>query len=428
MDVGDWKSNLQHPTSNVQTKDRGYTMKKLLYIALNELLLLLKDKMAAIWMVILPLGMTAIMGLVFGGFGGGSEAVVIDLPVVDHDGGEMAAVVLDILSQTGNLHLETEHDEETARQLVADGKRAGAMVIPSGFSADLTSGQPTALELIIVPGGQTAPLLEGMVRGVASGFSNVQTAVEVAISEVQRATGSTNLDYQGIAGRVVDVALERLHDPPVRARITTVGSAEEEEFNIFDQVVPGYAVMFAMFTVLSAAGGILEEKERGTFKRLLIAPIPQWSLLGGKLLAQFLMGVGQIALMFIFGALVFHVQLGNSLLGLLLITLATCWATTSLGILLVAVIRSRKQLHPITTLIILGSSAIGGSWFPLFLMPKAVQQVGRITLVAWAMEGYNRLMLLGGSLADVWVNIGVLVLYGAICFAIGLKLFKFKEA
>jgi len=183
-----------------------------------------------------------------------------------------------------------------------------------------------------------------------------------------------------------------------------------------------------MFTVLSAAGGILDEKERGTFKRLLIAPIPQWSLLGGKLLAQFLMGVGQIALMFLFGALAFRVQLGNSLVGLSLITLATCWATTSLGILLVAVIRSRKQIHPITTLIILGSSAIGGSWYPLFLMPRAVQQVARVTLVAWAMEGYNRLMILGGSLADVWVDIGVLVLYGVICFGVGLRLFRFKEA
>ena len=403
-------------------------MKKLLYIALNELLLLLKDKMAAVWMIILPLAMTTIMGLVFGGLGGESEAVAIDLPVVDHDGGEMAAVVLDILSQTENLQVETEYDEETARQLVADGERAGAMVIPSDFSTAITSGQPTALELVVVPGGQTAPLLEGMVRGVTSGFSNVQTTVEVAISEVQRATGSYDLDYEGIAKRVADTALERLEDPPVRAQITTVGGTEEEEFDIFGQVVPGYAVMFAMFTVLSAAGGILEEKERGTFKRLLIAPIPQWSLLGGKLLAQFFMGVGQIALMFIFGALVFHVQLGASLLGLSLITLATCWATTSLGILLVAVIRSRKQIHPITTLVILGSSAIGGSWYPLFLMPKAVQQVARVTLVAWAMEGYNRLMILGGSLADVWVDIGVLVLYGVICFAVGLRLFRFKEA
>jgi len=402
-------------------------MKKLLYIALNELHLLLKDRMAVIWMVVLPLGMTTIMGLVFGGFGRESEAVVIDLPVVDQDGGEMAAVVLDILSQTESLHVETEYDEETARQLVSDGKRAGVVIIPQGFSDAITSGRPTALELIVAPGGQTAPLLEGMVRGVASAFSNVQTTVEVAISEVQRATGSYDLDYEGIAKRVVAIALERLEDPPVRARITTVGSAEEE-FNIFDQMVPGYAVMFAMFTVLSAAGGILEEKERGTFKRLLIAPIPRWSLLGGKLMAQFLTGVGQIALMFLFGALVFHVNLGSSPLGLLLVTLATCWATTSLGILLVAVIRSRKQIHPITTLIILGSSAIGGSWYPLFMMPKAVQQVARVTLVAWAMEGYNRLMILGGSLADVWVDIGVLALYGAICFGVGLRLFRFKEA
>lgn len=402
-------------------------MKKLLYIALNELLLLRKDRMAAIWMVVLPLGMTLIGGLVFGAFGGASEAVVIDLPLVDQDGGEMAAVVLEVLSQTGNLKLETTYDEETARELVADGQRAGAVVIPSGFSTATTSGQPTALELIVAPGGQTAPLLEGMVRGVTSAFSNVQTTVEVAISEVQRATGSTSLDYEEIAGRAVATALERLHNPPVRARVTTVGS-EEEEFDVSDQIIPGYAVMFAMFSVLSAAGGILEEKERGTFKRLLISPIPQWSLLGGKLLAQFLMGVGQIALMFVFGALVFGMDLGKSPLGLLLITLATCWATTSLGILLVAVIRSRKQIHPITTLVILGSSAIGGAWFPLFLMPKAVQQVARVTLVAWAMEGYNRLMILGGNLADVWVDIGVLALYGAICFAVGLRLFRFKEA
>ncbi|MBE9472465.1 MAG: ABC transporter permease, partial [Chloroflexi bacterium] len=335
--------------------------------------------------------------------------------------------VLDILAQMESLHLETEYDEETARQLVSDGERAGALVIPAGFTADVTSGNPTALDLLVAPGGQTAPLLEGMVRGVTSGFSNVQTAVEVTISEVQRATGSYDLDYEGITARVVATTQERLENPPVGTRVTTVGSAEEE-FNIFDQVVPGYAVMFAMFGVLSGAGAILEEKERGTFKRLLIAPVPKYALLGGKLLAQFIVGVAQIVLMFAFGALVFHVSLGGSILGLVLVTLATCWATTSLGLLLVAVIKSRKQVHPITTLIVLGTSAIGGSWFPLFLMPKWVQQAARVTLVAWAMEGYNRLMLFGGGLNDVWPDIGVLLLYGAVCFAVGLRLFRFKEA
>jgi ABC-2 type transport system permease protein len=369
-----------------------------------------------------------IAGFAFGGFGGGDEGLVIDLPVVDQDGGEMAAAVVDILSQAQNLRVESEYDREDARQLVVRGRRGGAVVIPSGFSAAITSGEQSDIELIVAPGGETGPLLEGMVRGITGGFSNVQIAVEVAIDEVQRATERYDLDYDGIAMRVADTVRQRLADPPVRAQVTTVGSSDGQEFDVFDQAVPGYAVMFAMFAVLSAAGGILEEKERGTLKRLLVSPVSKLSLLGGKLLAQFVMGVAQVVLMFAFGALVCDVDLGGSLLGLLLITLATCWATTSLGVLLIAVIKSRKQVHPITTLVILGSSAIGGAWFPLFLMPEAVQRVARITLVAWAMDGYNRLIILGGGLRDVWVDIGVLLLYGAICFAVGLKLFKFKEA
>ena len=402
-------------------------MKKMLLIGLNELLLLSKDRMAIVWMLIVPLGLTFIACLVFGGPGNTSEAVVMDLPLVDHDGGEMAAAVLDVLSQTGNLCVETGYDEETARRLVEDGERAGAVIVPAGFSDAIKSRQPTALELVVVPSGQTAPLLEGMVRGVTSSFANVQTVVEVAVGEARRAAGSHSPDYEETIERAVATALERLHHPLVATRVTVVGTGEEGEFGAGSQIVPGYAVMFAMFTVLSAAGGILEEKERGTFKRLLISPLPKWALLGGKLVAQFMVGVAQIALLFIFGVLVFHLDLGDSPLGLLLITLATCWATTSLGVLLVAVIRSRRQIHPITTLVILGSSALGGSWYPLFLMPRVVQRVARITLVSWAMEGYNRLMIMGGSLADVWVNIGVLILYGATCFAVGLKLFRFKE-
>jgi ABC-2 type transport system permease protein len=404
-------------------------MKTLWYIAVKELRLIAKDRMAAVWMIFLPLGLTAIMGLVFGGFGGHSETVVIDLPVVNKDGGMLADEVVRDLSEAEGLTVETTHDEKSARTLVADGARPGALIIPTGFGGAVTAGQFAELELVVAPGAQTSAMLEAMVRGVTGGLSSVQTTVDVAVREVRRATGDSPIDVEGVVKRASAMAKERLENPLVDARITSVGGGEEQrEFSIFDQLVPGYAVMFAMFTVLSAATGIVEEKERGTFRRLLVAPIARWSLLGGKLLSQFVIGVVQIGLMLLFGALVFGADTGNSLLGLLLITLATCWATTSLGILLVAVVRSRKQIHPITTLVILGTSAIGGSWYPLFLMPAGVRKVARVTLVAWSMEGYNRLMILGGSLRDVWLDVVVLLIYGAICFAIGLRLFRFKDA
>jgi ABC-2 type transport system permease protein len=183
-----------------------------------------------------------------------------------------------------------------------------------------------------------------------------------------------------------------------------------------------------MFGVLGNAGSILVEKEQGTFKRLLMAPLPKYALLGGKLLAQFVIGVLQIALMFAFGALVFGVNLGRSIPTLILVTLATCWATTSMGLLLVALVKSRRQLGPITTMVVLGSAAIGGSWYPLFLMPQWLQQAARVTINAWSMDAYNRLMMFDAGLGDLWLNVLALGVYGAVCFGVGLRVFKFKEA
>jgi hypothetical protein len=51
-------------------------------------------------MIILPIGLTALMGLVFGNLGGESGPVAMDLPVVDLDGGEMASAALDVLART----------------------------------------------------------------------------------------------------------------------------------------------------------------------------------------------------------------------------------------------------------------------------------------------------------------------------------------
>jgi ABC-2 type transport system permease protein len=52
-------------------------------------------------------------------------------------------------------------------------------------------------------------------------------------------------------------------------QILTAGKATK--INTFDQIVPGYAIFFALFGINAVAGTILQEKEDGTFRRLLIA-------------------------------------------------------------------------------------------------------------------------------------------------------------
>ena len=91
--------------------------------------------------------------------------------------------------------------------------------------------------------------------------------------------------------------------------------------------------MFAFFIVGTIAATILTEKEEGTFRRLLASPIHRGSTIAGKMLAYMLVVGLQVLVVFGVGSGFFGVPLGNSPLGLLLVTLALALTATSLGML-----------------------------------------------------------------------------------------------
>src|SRR5437660_22090 len=170
------------------------------------------------------------------------------------------------------------------------------------------------------------------------------------------------------------------------------------------------AVFFALFGINAAAATILEEKEEGTFRRLLIAPIHKYALLGGKLLAQFILTLVQLSVLFAVGYFAFHLDVG-SWPALIALLVATSFAATGLGILLVSIVKTRRQLNPIVTLVVLISSAIVGAWWPLFLEPQWMQSLAKLGLTAWAMEGLNGIMILGKDFTQVMPDLLGLLAY-----------------
>jgi ABC-2 type transport system permease protein len=210
------------------------------------------------------------------------------------------------------------------------------------------------------------------------------------------------------------------------AQVEALTAGQAIKINTFDLTVPGYAIFFALFSINAAAATILQEKEDGTFRRLLIAPVQKYALLGGKLLAQFLLVLAQLTVLFTIGYFVFHLHLG-SLPAVIAILIGASFAATGLGILLVSLVKTRRQLNPIVTLVTLLTSAIGGAWWPLWIEPAWMQQVAKIGLTAWAMEGLNGVMIFGKDFMGVLPDVLGLLGYGLICFIIALRFFRFQE-
>ncbi len=71
----------------------------------------------------------------------------------------------------------------------------------------------------------------------------------------------------------------------------------------------GIAVMFLLFSMTAAGGSLLDEKENGTFERLMTSHLTIDELLMGKWLYMVFLGTLQMTLMFVWGQLVFSVEL-----------------------------------------------------------------------------------------------------------------------
>jgi ABC-2 type transport system permease protein len=196
-----------------------------------------------------------------------------------------------------------------------------------------------------------------------------------------------------------------------------------------EQNVPGFSVMFVLMGVLfGVAFGLHDEREWGTITRLRIAPVPRAVILGGKLLARFLVGLFQLVLLFVYGHLVFDLSLGDAPLALGLVMTAAVFSMTGFSLLVSAFTRTREQVIPLGLTVIMIFCALGGCWWPLYHMPPWLQQVAQLSFTTWAMEGFHDVILRERGLFDVLPGIGVLFAYGVACLAAGAWFLRLDAA
>ena len=177
------------------------------------------------------------------------------------------------------------------------------------------------------------------------------------------------------------------------------------------------------------ATDLLKEKESGSLRRLVAAPLPRVSLIGGKVLAYLLVVVTQMALLFSVGVVFMGISLGKAPLGLILVTLALGLTATTLGMLIAALARSIDQAGYIALLLIFVLGFLSGSFNPTSAPYRGeglVALISRYIPQSQATMAYNTLLLQNGSLTDVLPNLGFLCGLSLVFFVIAIWRFKFE--
>jgi ABC-2 type transport system permease protein len=401
----------------------------------KDLKILFKDPGGIATLFLMPLMFIIVMGTALQGlFNTGTDTQPRRLPVINLDCGEYAAQVIDALDSINGIEVETAWDgvtltREQAETLVVDGERSVAILFPADFSAQVAARAENddamaTIELIADPAVSTqfiAPI-QGMVFGAAERVAETEVAqVRIAESlaealaqlppEMQPASSQIALEMDGTS----IVALKQ---------VAPADMAIEVEPDTYQQNVPGYTVMGVFFIVGTMASSILQEKREGTFRRLLVAPLPKPILLVGKILPYYLVNLVQITIIFGAAHLLFGMAFGNPV-ALAIISIALAAAATGLGIMIAALGKTDTQIGGLTSLLTLTMSALGGCLMPTFIMPSFLQTLSRFIPHAWAMQGFQDVLVRGYGLAGVLPEAGILLGFAAVFFLIGVWRFRF---
>ena len=303
----------------------------------KDLRLFVRDRTALFFLLVLPIGLGAVMGTAMGGgmMGGGSKSRKIAIAIEDLDRTPQSQDLVEAVRGVSALRVEVMSD---VRRLVADGDRAGGLVIPEGYGAALAAGDaPPDLVLYRDPAKQIAsqvmvfqlsPVLfqqtaEGLGSRMMGRVTDLMDLPEASRGAVTRELVGSYLRVEDIMEGVEAAAAEAADtSAPVAPPVDDAGESEEEGTDIME-ALPGLmglqiedlsppradglprsagashafsamAVMMLLFNLVAFAGTLLEERAEGTLDRLRLTPQAGRAVLLGKVMVTMLLAIVQL--------------------------------------------------------------------------------------------------------------------------------------
>jgi ABC-2 type transport system permease protein len=388
-----------------------------------------RDRVVWLLTFIVPVAFFSIFALIFSGQSRESTPTV-RVAVADEDGSDFSKKLVGALEKDKSLQVTTRLESKEgagapltrgdAESLVRDGKVSAAIVLPRGLGASFPSfgGDRPAVELLADTSDPVAAqMLSGMLQGIVM-TAAPDALMKGGLDELSKWGGPLTPEQRQAVERAEQFMKRPAADDGQGGRGAATGLLNVKVVDVLGQekanpVVAFYAaataVMFLLFSCANGAGGsLLEEVESGTLDRLLSTNLTMTQLLAGKWLSFLLLGVMQVSVMFLWGWMVFKLELWSHIPGFVAMTLVTAAAAAAFGIALGTLCRTRGQLAGVSTTVILLMSAVGGSMFPRFAMSETLQQVGLFTFNAWALDGYQKVFWRDAPVWQLWPQVLVL--------------------
>jgi len=409
---------------------------RIIDLAKNDLLQIIRDWKAAFFMIIMPVTFTLVFGFAFGGIFENDDSSDTRIPVgyIDHDQSNISQSFINLTEISGGIRLETLDNSlstEDLDQMVIDGEIPGVLIIPQGYGQALINDEELLLTTILDPetaeGASVQYHLQTVVNRLEQSIETAKFSTQTYEKLNQFIDESVRMDYYSDS---IQMASQSWKNPPIDLKTIEISAESNkgigETSNAFTHSSPGMMVQFALAGLIGAAEVLVLERNSGSLRRLLTTNISRTEILFGHFLAMCLMIFIQFVILIGFAQLFLQVPYFSAPFATLLVTIATTLFAASMGLLIGTLAKTPDQVVMFSLIPMFIFSGLGGAWMPLEFTSETFQTIGHFTPLAWAMDGYQNIIIRGLGIESSLIPSAVLLGFACICFILSIWRFKFE--
>jgi ABC-2 type transport system permease protein len=357
-------------------------MRAVIALALKDLVLLARDRMAMFWVLGFPLLFGAFLSAVM-------HATVVptatsfSIAVVDHSGADQGAFWVARLERQPGVTAAAATAGEAARH-VRLGTHLAMLTLPPGYR----KGDPSSpIPQIAVDPSRRGELI--LVR-----------------STVER----------------VDAELSGLVPPPPRSEIVPIARGEASPSGW--SLVLSAALLWSMMGCSATfAIAMVAERTRGTLTRLRAAPLTIERVVASKALSSFIACIIVTALLVTFAHALLDVSVSEpAALAIAIVSASVCFVGMTL--LLGAMGRSEQAVAGSGWGVLVLMAMLGGAMVPVAFMPEWLRTAGVVSPARWAIVALEGAIWRGFDVAEMAAPCAMMLLLGALCLGLGARRMK----
>jgi len=289
----------------------------------------------------------------------------------------------------------------------------------------------------MVTGILTGDVMQGVSKEMFTGQTG-RAMVKDSLAQVQQIPDLPDADKKTLedllrsvdrwnqTGQPADGALSRGLTMPFVTREEAVTARQNAQYNGYAHAFAGMVVQFVLFLGIDVGIGLLQQRQRGLWKRLRAAPLSRGVLLGSRATSAAILAFLVVQVNFLFARLVFGVKVEGSMLGFLAVSAAFALMTAGFGMLVASLGKTPEATRGLSIFATLIVVMLGGAWIPMFLFPQWLQKLTVIVPTRWAMDGFEAMTWRGLGLEAAVAPSAVLLLFAAVFGVLAVARFRWE--